>query len=233
MFEIGDDLSILGSEKDRLALVKNQDLIDMAKISRAATPVDLLSYAPEDGQPSIFFLREDPRQSMLVVFNWTEQPRSHQLKLSDLGLPAGHKFQATDVLDSSAAVALRNGAVQLDSIPRHSVRVIKLIDSQVPPAAPSLSAHVPAQANAGEIVSFTAQGDDAGVPALSYHWDFGDGSAADGPQAAHAYTRDGNFSVQLAAQGLDGPIARRTFTIKVTGTQEPGDIRQNTRYTRP
>lgn len=230
MYEIGDDLSILGSEKDRLDLVKNRDLVDMAKISRAATPVDLLSYDPEDGQPSVFFLREDPRQSMLVVFNWTEQPRSHTLRLADLGLTASDEFLATDVLDARGAVTLHDGSVQLSDMPRHSVRVIKLIDSRVPPAAPTISAQAPSQAKVSAIISFSVQAQESGVPALAYHWDFGDGTFADGPQAAHAYTRDGKFTVQLAADGLDGLAAHQIFTVTVTGTQEPGDIRQNTRY---
>lgn len=230
MYEIGDDLPTLGSEKDRLELVKNQDLIDMAKISRAATPIDLLSYDPEDGQPSIFVLREDRRQSMLVVFNWTEQTRSHTLRLADLGLPADGKFLATDVLDARGLVILNGSSVRLADMPRHSVRVIKLIDSRVSPEAPVLIAQVPSQAQVGKIVPFSAETQDSGVPTLWYHWDFGDGTFADGPQATHAYTRDGDFTVQLAADGLDGLAAHQTFTIAVTGTQEPGDIRQNTRY---
>ena len=61
MYEIGDDMPVLGSEKDRLALVENRELLNMAKVGRASTPLDLMTYEPEDGQPSIFFLREDQR----------------------------------------------------------------------------------------------------------------------------------------------------------------------------
>ena len=86
MYEIGDDMLVLGSEKDRLALVENQDLLNMAKVGRASTPVDLMTYEPEDEQPSIFFSAESPRQAMLTVFNWTNTPGSHTLKLADLGL---------------------------------------------------------------------------------------------------------------------------------------------------
>ena len=72
MFEIGDDLTILGSDKERLALVKNPDLLAMVKLGRASLPLDLLTYTEKDEQPSIFLLREDQRQSILAVFNWTE-----------------------------------------------------------------------------------------------------------------------------------------------------------------
>jgi len=37
-------------------LVQNQDLIEMIKLGRASTPLDLMSYSPEDNQPSIFGL---------------------------------------------------------------------------------------------------------------------------------------------------------------------------------
>ena len=44
MFELGDDLPTLGSSAERLALAKNADLIDMARLGRSSTPVDLMTY---------------------------------------------------------------------------------------------------------------------------------------------------------------------------------------------
>lgn len=76
----------------------------MAKLGRASTPIDLLSYRPEDEQPSIFFLKESVRQSILTVFNWTREARSHTLTFADLGLPAGHTFKADNVLRPASAV---------------------------------------------------------------------------------------------------------------------------------
>ena len=87
MYEIGDDVLVLGSEKDRLALVENRELLNIPKIGRASTPLDLMTYEPEDGQPSVFILHEDQRQAILTVFNWTgTSVRSHTLSLADLGL---------------------------------------------------------------------------------------------------------------------------------------------------
>ncbi|PYU67558.1 MAG: hypothetical protein DMG49_18360 [Acidobacteria bacterium] len=57
MHEIGDDLPALGADPERLALVQNQHLIDMIKLGRASKPLDLMSYLPEDDQPSIFLGR--------------------------------------------------------------------------------------------------------------------------------------------------------------------------------
>ena len=107
MYEIGDDMLVLGSEKDRLALVENRELLNMAKLGRAHTPVDLMTYLPEDEQPSVFFLRESQRQAMLTVFNWTNTARWHTLKLADLGLHADHTFAATDVLNQECLLLSR------------------------------------------------------------------------------------------------------------------------------
>ena len=115
MYEIGDDMLVLGSEKDRLALVENRELLNMAKMGRAHTPVDLMTYQPEDEQPSIFFLQESPRQAMLTVFNWTNAARSHSLKLTDLGLHADHTLVATDVLNQDASVAIEGDTVRIEN----------------------------------------------------------------------------------------------------------------------
>src|SRR5258708_11362865 len=58
-FEIGDDLPTLGLDPERLALLTNANLLQMIKLGRAAQPLDLMTYAPEDEQPSVFLLRED------------------------------------------------------------------------------------------------------------------------------------------------------------------------------
>ncbi|HQU44384.1 MAG TPA: PKD domain-containing protein, partial [Pirellulales bacterium] len=40
--------------------------------------------------------------------------------------------------------------------------------------------------------------------AATYHWDFGDGQTAAGPEAEHIYLTLGNFTVKLSASGADG-----------------------------
>jgi alpha-galactosidase len=220
MYEIGDDMPVLGSEKERLALVENRELLNMAKVGRASTPLDLMTYEPEDGQPSIFFLRHDQREAILTVFNWTNAVRSHALRLADLGLPAGHKFAATDVLNQNETVTLGGDALGLGNQPPQSVRVIKLIDTSVAPAAPNVTAQVPATANAGETITLSAVSalaEAGGVPVVSYHWDFGDGTSADSPKASHAYTSAGDFAIRLTVEGVDGVPAQKVYSVKVTG----------------
>jgi hypothetical protein len=218
MFEIGDDLPILGSDPERLALVKNPDLLAMAKLGRAALPVDLLTYTEKDEQPSVFLLREDQRQSILAVFNWTEQPGSHTFTLSDLKFPAEHSYKLFDSLAQDQSLAMDHETLRLEHQPAHSVKLIKIIDTSIPMAAPSLTFRVSSQAKIGEELEFAGIVSKDGVPALAYHWDFGDGVFADGTILTHSYTAAGNYPVRLTAEGLDGKSAEKTFSISVSGS---------------
>jgi alpha-galactosidase len=234
MYEIGDDLLVLSSEKDRLALVENRDLLNMAKAGRASTPVDLMTYEPEDGQPSVFLLRQSPRQSILTVFNWTDGARSHSLSLTDLGIPVSSTLGATGVMDSSSTFALDGGAIRIENQSPQSVVVIKLVDTAVAKAAPTVTAQVPSQSKAGETVAFSAQAAPEGVPALGYHWDFGDGTLSEGAKASHCYTRATDFTVRLTVDGPDGVPYEQSFSVKVTGELKPTpQLRANRRFEEP
>jgi alpha-galactosidase len=227
MYEIGDDLLLLGSEKDRLALVENRDLLNMIKLGRAAFPVDLMNYAPEDEQPSIFLLKEDRRQSIVVVFNWTKQKRSRTLRVAELGLGDG-TYDAIDVFDPEKKQTVANGVLPIEQEPE-SVTVIKLVNDEVQAQAPTLKAQVAQSAKAGETVRFSAEAE--GVPAIGYRWEFGDGTSAEGREVTHAYTRAAEFAVKLVAEGIDGVAAERTFNVKVSGELEVmPQLKENRRF---
>ena len=232
MYEIGDDLPTLSSQPERLALVENQELLDMIRLGRAARPLDLMTFRPEDQEPSVFFLVEDPRQAMLVVFNWAERPLSHSFTVAGLGLPADHPFHAFDVLDKDAEIPLQGGALEIADQPPHSVRVIKLVDDSIPAAAPQVTAQVPASASAGQSFPLSAALEGKSVPAISYHWDFGDGTETNGQNVTHTYTLGGTYSVNLTVKGIDGLSAQKTFSIATTGTVHARyDLSRNRRYT--
>jgi alpha-galactosidase len=218
MFEIGDDLPTLGSDPERVALVKNPDLLAMAHLGQAAVPLDLMTYADKDEQPSVFLLREDQRQSLLAVFNWTEQPSSRTFSFSDLKLPPGHSYALVDSFGPNQRLAINHETLRLENQPAHSVKLIKIIDTSIPPAAPSIDFKVPSQAKIGEEIGFSGTASKDGVPALAYHWDFGDGVIANGSTLTHAYTAAGNYAVRFTAEGLDGKSAEQTFSIEVSGT---------------
>ncbi len=217
MFEIGDDLPTLEAEPDRVNLIRNRDLLDMVRLQRSSKPSDLMTYSSEDEQPSVFVLREDRRQTILTVFNWTDGERSHQLRMSDLGLPSEHTYNVSDVFHRDHPISPDHGLVAIENQPRHSVRVLKIVDTSVSAAPPSVSLKAPEEAQIGRIVELSASADPEGVPALAYHWDFGDGVSAQGPSATHAYTRNGRYTVRLSVDGLDGIAATKELSITVTG----------------
>jgi hypothetical protein len=122
------------------------------------------------------------------------------------------------VLRAADSRPVRNGAVEVGELAPESVLVLKLIDSAVPERAPAVQADVPKSASAGETISVSARADDEQAPAVDFHWEFGDGSGADGPRASHVYTRAADFHIQLTAYGVDGTSTQLTYPVKVGGS---------------
>jgi len=216
MFELGDDLPTLSATPDRLALVKIRDLIDMARLGHSSVPIDLMSYTPTDKQPSIFLLKEDKRQSILTVFNWTEETQTRKIDLARLGLQDVKKYEINDVLNGGSCCA-DNSAGTLDfRQPPHSVRMFKLVDNAIPAVPPAFTAKAASTGKAGETLNFnaTASHDD---PVVMYHWDFGDGVESDGVEVSHAYTHPGSYTVKVTATGLDATKSTKRLELHVTG----------------
>ncbi len=220
MFDIGSDLTALSSEPDRVAVAKNHDLLQMVALSRAAVPVDLMSYSEEDQLPSLFVLNEDRRQTMLAVFNWSDAARSRSVRLDGLGLPASGTFEVQDVLHPDRPVSLSGGVLDLHDMHAHSVCLLKLIDTSVPATPPSISdLKGPSTAEVGVASQFSVEVDPSAMTAVvSIAWDFGDGTSGRGRQATHAYTRSGTYSITVSAEGIGGLTAQRTASITVEGS---------------
>jgi alpha-galactosidase len=217
MYEIGDDLPILGSEPERLALVQNQDLIDMARLGRSSIPLDLMSYLPEDRQPSMFFLKESPRQSILTIFNWTDHPRTHTVTLASLGLSSAGSYTVVGEFDKQQGSLSQSQSLVVTQ-PPHSARVLKIVDTAVPAQPPAVHAQHPSAGKTGETIAFSAVVANPNSPAISYRWNFGDGTSLQGAQVSHAYTHNGSFTVKLTARCVDGLDGEDTFQFPVSGS---------------
>jgi PKD repeat protein len=91
--------------------------------------------------------------------------------------------------------------------------------------APSvLGAAAPASGKAPLEVVFTAEGSDPDGDALTYAWDFGDGSTAAGRRARHTYTGNGTFTAKVTATDPSGLEDADTVSIVVgdpAGNQAP------------
>jgi PKD repeat protein len=81
-----------------------------------------------------------------------------------------------------------------------------------------VSLHIPDHAKVGEELQFSSVAAPDGVPALSYRWDFGDGTTDDGRRVSHTYTMAGEFSVRLMVEGIDGISAEKNAHVSVDGT---------------
>lgn len=220
LFEIGDDLPTLGLDEERVSLLTNSDLLRIAKLGRAALPLDLLSYRPEDQQPSVFLLHASARQSMLTVFNWTDRPATHRLAFSAAGLVNDRPYELTNVLTPGLQVAAAANSIDVQ-MPAHSVRLIKIIDPSIPAKGPSADVHAPDHAQVGEELAMECSIDTGEVPALSYHWEFGDGTGDSGRQVRHTYTGQGDYRLRLTVEGVDGVSTQRETQLKVAGGAAP------------
>lgn len=217
MFEVGDDLPTLGASPERLALVKNTDLLDIARLGRASTPVDLMTYAPNDGQPSIFLLKENNRQSILTIFNWTDTERKRAIPLTSLGLKRSDAYRIAEVFGDRSCCSTSAETISMLQ-PPHSVRMFKIVDSSLPDTPPPFEVRSAGSAAAGESLTFKVVSSSSEIPALTVHWDFGDGSALDGMEVRHAYTHDGEYDMHVIVTGLDAITNSKTLKIAVTGS---------------
>jgi len=215
MLEIGDNLPSLQGSPDRTALIENRDLIDMVRLGKASVPVDLMSYADSDRQPSIFLLKESPRQSILTVFNWTEHATRHDIPLSALGISSAGAYRVTDVLRPQQPAPYSAGAFSIE-LPAHSVRVLKIVDAGQPALTPRFTIDCPAASQSGQQVACaaTVQG---GQPVVAYRWDFGDGTGTAGGNTTHTWTEPGTYSIGLEATALDGSRVTQHADIRITG----------------
>jgi len=229
MLEIGDDLPSLSKAPERLALIQNPELIQMVRLGRASLPLDLMNFTAEDAQPSVFFLKEEDRQSILTVFNWTDKETDRSIDLSTAGLPATGEYMVTDVLDNQKIPARAAGIVAFHQ-PPHSVRVLKIVDARIPAIAPRVTTEHPSAGNAGATLSFAAHGKGSEA-VLSYHWDFGDGVTLEGSEVNHTYTQPGEYDVHLMATGLNGLSAEDHFQLPISGHMATTfDPQANQRY---
>jgi alpha-galactosidase len=216
MFELGDDLPTLGSSAERLALAKNTDLIDMARLGRASTPIDLMTYAPGDKQPSIFLLKENAHQAVLTIFNWTDGERTRAVNLAGMGLKDPGKYQIVDAFGDPGCCGSSSDSITVVQ-KAHSVRVLKLIDKSVPALQPAFEIRSSNGAKAGETLSLSAVASSPQAPVLTCHWDFGDGSSTDGLEVQHAFTHAGEYDVQVTVTGLGAVANRKTSRVSITG----------------
>jgi hypothetical protein len=88
------------------------------------------------------------------------------------------------------------------------------LDSGTPPQLAAVD--VPAATVTGTQATFSAQASDT-MGVRGVHWDFGDGSSADGASVSHAYTSAGVFTVTVIATDRAGNTGSLSRAITVIG----------------
>jgi PKD repeat protein len=96
--------------------------------------------------------------------------------------------------------------------------MLKIVDTSIAVSAPVVKVQASENIGTGKTTTFSAGPSENGVAALSYRWDFGDGTGAKGTSVTHAYTHSGDFTVRLTAEGIEGVPLEKSFKVQVTGT---------------
>lgn len=95
-----------------------------------------------------------------------------------------------------------------------TVPVFSSMPASAPPAVTALAFDLTGAAPF--TVSFLGMGEDPDGGALSYEWNFGDGTANEvGQRAHHTYTTPGTYIARCTATDADGDAAQATLTLKV------------------
>lgn len=97
----------------------------------------------------------------------------------------------------------------LNGMRRAAIFVAALAWAPAAHAAPVVVVQASTQSGAAPLhVTLTATGD-----AVSYHWDFGDGSSGDGAVVEHTY-RAGAFTARVTGSGADGSSAQASVSVR-------------------
>ena len=107
------------------------------------------------------------------LFNWAETDRVHHVSLATLGLRKG-TYDVFDMLDTNAAPRSIDQTLDVTQAP-HSVRVLKIINHEVPAHPPAAKIVEVATGKTGETLDFVAEAASEDNPVLHYRWNFGDG----------------------------------------------------------
>ena len=82
--------------------------------------------------------------------------------------------------------------------------------------------YTPEKPKAGEKIKFSDMSADIDGKVVSWHWDFGDGTASNEQNPEHVYSKGGTYVVKLTVRDNDGGEKTLTKTITVEEKETPG-----------
>ncbi|HYF49202.1 MAG TPA: PKD domain-containing protein [Planctomycetota bacterium] len=112
-------------------------------------------------------------------------------------------------------IALRSDNAGLCSATFTNVSVTR---PNLPPVITSTPTATPNPATVGQSVSFSAAASDPNGDALTYAWNFGDGTSASGANVSHAYSAAGTYTASVTVSDPSGATDTASVTVNVTAT---------------
>lgn len=128
------------------------------------------------------------------------------------------KAQAPDDDKALAPIADETDKAQAPDVPVKANAAAPAIDKNDPLAPTAVAGNPHDDAKINEVISFTAKRSKKkpkGADIVSYHWDFADGTTAEGRDVKHSFDKLGTYDVVLTIADEDGRRAQDVRRISV------------------
>ena len=179
------------------------------------TPDDAANYGPASKNVDINVGKQSP------IIIWNPQGVSFGTPLGNNQLNATANVPGSFVYSPAGGSILNPGTQTLsaqftpdDSINFNSVNCSVAIDVLAPPTIDSGPTANPNSALAGQFISFGCAASEDGQ-ALTYSWNFGDGTSGSGNSVNHGYVTPGIYIVIVTVQDANGLSVSKSLAVTV------------------
>lgn len=181
----------------------------------STAPVAVISAPPQGqvGQPTSFDASQSTASSPIVTWLWNFGDGA----TAD-GLNIPHTYANPGVYNVTLTVTDQNG----QSNTANQLITIAAAPQPNTPPVPVIGA--PAQAEAGQTVTFNASGTQHTGQLTNIAWDFGDGGSNTGEVVNYAYTTPGDYTVTLTVTDDQGRSASTTAPIQIIPKAVPDPL---------
>ncbi len=124
---------------------------------------------------------------------------------TESGASVSHVFADDGAYDVIVTVSDDDGA--------STTAGLQVLVANVSPLIQGISA--PQSAGEGDEVTFVASATDPGDDTITFQWDFGDGTTAEGAQVTHTYADDGDYDLLLIVRDEDGGESVAAGSIEI------------------